>query len=86
MPATPDDGLVARGIRVDAPPDLKRAANAILRRSADGPFAQLPYFCECDDPGCLLAVWLTAAEYDLLREEDPHRPLLAGHELYATSR
>jgi hypothetical protein len=77
---------VARGSRLDAPPDLKREANAILRRSADGPFAELPYFCECGDPACLLAVWLTAAEYDRLREEEPHRPLLAGHELYATSR
>jgi hypothetical protein len=82
----PDDVRVARGTRVDAPPDLKRAANAILRRSADGPFTELPYFCECDDPGCLLAVWLNADEYDRLREEGPHRRLLAGHEVYATSR
>ena len=45
---------------------MKRAANEILRRSDHGDWP-LPYFCECDDPGCLRAVWLDDREYDRLR-------------------
>lgn len=51
--------------------DVKRAANEILRRTCGVAGVPLPYYCECDDPDCLRAVWLDAAEYDRRRPLGP---------------
>jgi len=67
---------------VDAPAPVKKRANAMMREAAEATF-RLPFFCECDDPGCLQAIWLSPAEYDArtngsrapLLSEDPGRPL-----------
>ena len=71
---------------LDATPRLKRAANEILRgTAAPDDTLPLPYYCECDDPACRVAIWLTASAYDRLQAGpdsppllvDEHRPFLA---------
>ena len=40
---------------------------------------RLPYFCECSDPDCLRAVWLSPAEYDRRRGDSAARVLSDDH-------
>lgn len=67
---------MAHGGILQAPGPVKQAANAMMRATADPRPARLPYFCECGDPDCLRAVWLSPAEYDR-RRDDSREPLLS---------
>jgi hypothetical protein len=62
------------------PPEdsLKRRANELMRNVLAND-AELPLFCECDDPLCLRTVWLTRAEYDQARSDPDWRPLSGLH-------
>ena len=40
---------------------------------------QIAFFCECGDGGCYEPVWLTAAEYELGRDEAGGGLLAHGH-------
>ena len=55
----------------------KRRANELMREGLRhfDPTEPIPYFCECPDPGCYLAVWLTGTEYEE-RRGDPFRRLV----------
>ena len=67
---------MAHGRILQAPKTVKQAANAMMRASTNAQPERLPYFCECDDPDCLRAVWLSLAEYDR-RRDDSTEPLLS---------
>jgi len=58
---------------------LKRAANDLMRTTLINLIAEEPFFCECDDPSCTAAVWLSRQDYDRLRARSGWRPLVAGH-------
>lgn len=58
---------------------LKRAANDLMRNTLINLIAEEPFFCECDDPACTTAVWLSRQDYDRLRAQPGWRPLVAGH-------
>ncbi len=63
-----------------APAGLKRKANALLRKGGSiGGCVPLPYYCECDDPTCHTAVWLSIAEYDERRRQTDGHILCAAH-------
>lgn len=59
-------------------PALLRQVNDLMRAGLRnrGPAEPIAFFCECDDPACYRAVWLTLGEYDALRA-DPRVTLLA---------
>jgi len=67
-------GLTARNAAT-----VKRAANDLMRNTLIDLIAEEPFFCECDDPSCTTAVWLSRQEYDRLRARPGWRPLVAGH-------
>lgn len=49
---------------------------SLVNSGYDEPIA---FFCECSDPDCYQAVWLTSAEYAEARAEPTWRPLLEAH-------
>lgn len=55
---------------------LERAAYSHRFEAAD----RLPFLCECADPGCFEAVWLSMAEYERVRAHPSRFVLVAGHE------
>ena len=79
-----EDRTVAYSRIAQAPLTVKREANAMMRASTNAQPERLPYFCECDDPACLRAVWLTPEEYDR-RKADP-APLLADDHPFPLAR
>ena len=79
-----EDRTVAYSRIAQAPLTVKQEANAMMRASTNAQPERLPYFCECDDPTCLRAVWLTAEEYDR-RKADP-APLLADDHPFPLAR
>jgi hypothetical protein len=59
----------------------KRGLNELLfedHRGRADPDA-VGFFCECPDPACRRAIWLTTAEYDQA-STTPGRPALVGRE------
>lgn len=71
-----EDRTVVHGRIAQATLTVKQEANAMMRASTIPQPGRLPYFCECDDPDCLRAVWLSPEEYDR-RKADSAPPLLA---------
>jgi hypothetical protein len=66
-------------------PDVMRIVNELVREGFNGEGRAQPvaFFCECSDSGCYRPVWLTIAEYELVRD-DPDRVALASeHEVAA---
>ncbi len=57
----------------------KRRANNYMRQALQrlDPNEAIPFFCECDDPDCFVAVWLTRSAYDRLRGSSADRFLAA---------
>lgn len=55
---------------------LERAAYSHRFEATD----RLPFLCECADPGCFEAVWLSIAEYEQVRAHPSRFVLVAGHE------
>lgn len=55
---------------------LERAAHSHRFEATD----RLPFLCECADPGCFEAVWLSISEYEQVRAHPSRFVLLAGHE------
>jgi hypothetical protein len=60
-----------------------REANERIRAKADeygAPLEQIPFLCECPDPGCTTIVRLTTDEYAAIRANTRHFFTVAGHE------
>ena len=55
---------------------LQRAAYSHRFEAGD----RVPFLCECADPGCFEAVWLSMAEYEQVRAHPSRFVLVAGHE------
>jgi hypothetical protein len=55
---------------------LERAAQSHQFKAGD----RVPFLCECADPGCFEAVWLSIDEYEQVRAHPSRFVLVAGHE------
>jgi hypothetical protein len=55
---------------------LQRAAYSHGFKADD----RVPFLCECADPGCFEAVWLSTNEYEQVRAYPSRFVLVAGHE------
>jgi hypothetical protein len=55
---------------------LQRAARSHGFKADD----RVPFLCECADPGCFEAVWLSPNEYEQVRAYPSRFVLVAGHE------
>jgi hypothetical protein len=66
---------------------IKQEINRLMRGSlgSRSESERIGYFCECDDPHCYKAVWLTAAEYDRRRRNPAWRALIDEHSSAASS-
>jgi hypothetical protein len=60
----------------------KRRANELMRRGLRqfDPTEPIPFFCECQDPGCYQAVWLTGSEYEERRDDPSRRLVVRAHD------
>ena len=65
----------------------KRQANDYMRKGLPRPDQNeaIPFFCECDQPGCFAAVWLTGLAYDQLLGSSPDSVLTATHATQAAA-
>ncbi len=66
---TPVEGRVHRTGSAAPSPRNARRVNETLRAAADVVAVPIAFFCECGDPTCSEAVWLTGAEYDRARSD-----------------
>ena len=75
----------AAGGSIAAP--TKREVNRSLCTNAGTTLGSaIPFFCECSDPRCHHAVWLTLDEYERASEYDDWAALTAGcHRLKCTN-
>jgi hypothetical protein len=55
---------------------LQRAAYSHRFKADD----RVPFLCECADPGCFEAVWLSTSEFEQVRAYPNRFVLVAGHE------
>ena len=73
-----DDGVQERIAKNNL---IFREANEKIRaRADDAPLEQVPFLCECPDPGCLTIVRMTLSEYQAVRDDSTHFFTAAGHE------
>ena len=65
----------------------KRQTNDYMRHGLQrlDPNEAIPFFCECDDPDCFAAVWLTGLAYDQLGGSPAGRALTATHPAQAAA-
>lgn len=68
------------------PDELMRRANDMIWESLGlgGRREPVAFFCECSDPACYRAVWLTPDEYEAARQEPGWAPL-ADHETFSAA-
>jgi hypothetical protein len=62
-------------------------ANDLMReglRHADADY-KVAFFCECEDPSCYAAVWLTCTEYDQ-RRATSQPVIVPGHRVRAAAK
>jgi hypothetical protein len=84
--AHPVAAAIVAGPRLDgrsSPSELKRAVNELMTGGevrGHAPAGPLPLFCECGEPHCYQAVWLTASEYRTRRAGPAWWALASGHQ------
>lgn len=61
--------------------DVMRRVNELICESLvnGGRAEPVAFFCECADPGCYRAVWLTPAEYEEAKTDRGWAALAYGH-------
>jgi hypothetical protein len=59
-----------------------REANERIRQAEcelDPPLERVPYLCECEEPACHAPIRLTAAEYEVVRDDPTYFVIVSGH-------
>lgn len=80
-----DPGPPAVAVRSSS---LVRSANESLRTgtTALGPSEQIAFLCECHNPSCYRAVWMSSSAFDAAAADDVTWVLAEGHEPSASWR
>lgn len=59
---------------------MRQVNDAMWEGLSSGSYSEpIAFFCECADPGCYQAVWLTSEEYASARVDPVWIALQAGH-------
>lgn len=59
--------------------EVNERINALDRAAVGGNGDTFGFHCECGREGCLERVWMTLAEYDVVREQDDRFAVVPGH-------